>query len=175
MYNGEITREDSVAIVNLWNERKPASVVKASPRDLYWLGGALDKAAEESDTPLSWLRSKIEEYLASEQAKTFPTTLKNFLCKGKFLEDAEIWNHGAKPKFDPIEQTRLKLAEPPPKNEATDWAKSISDEELEAAALRACEMFIFLRARVLLESGRIDIPKLRSSPLCLALAYGGKL
>lgn len=174
MYTGELSREDVASIVELWNTHKPPEVVKASGRDSAWLGHALDDAANESETPILWLRGKMQEYLASQQAKTHPTTLRNFLRTRKYLEDAEIWNHGKKPAWNPVEQTRLRLAEPPPPNEAIEWAKRASDAELEAAAIRVVGLFPYLRQKVGTENGGVDVARLRGSPLCLSLAYGGR-
>lgn len=100
-WSGIITIEDRRRLAEDWNANKPKKARPANcATDCRALADALYAIADEEslqpgdrDDPLAFLTRRTITYLRSREAAKYPTSLRNWLTKRKFLEDPAQWEH----------------------------------------------------------------------------------
>jgi hypothetical protein len=122
-WDGSIPAAYRRQLVDLWNSAKPPNARPGSEGDLRAVNDAIwgvdrEGPPEGRADPLGFLLGQMRAYLASREAKTYPTSLRNFITKAKYLETPEQWNHagtenGTALKFDAHRAVAEALAENP--------------------------------------------------------------
>lgn len=99
-WDGSIPGTYRAEVAKAWNDHRPERVRPGSEGNLHGLNDAIWDVQrlgppEGRHDPLEWLLGQMRAYLSSREAAKYPTSLRNFIDKRKFLETAEQWNHAA--------------------------------------------------------------------------------